>query len=66
MTGRLPATRLACMRTTNLVFAFVIGLAVLSGCSFREAICSDGEYPVQAVNSTTGRARRANNRRPAM
>ena len=42
--------------------AVVLGGAALSvlflsgGCSSPEAICSDGEYPVVAVGSTTGRA----------
>jgi hypothetical protein len=40
---------------------FLLGTAVLiagltTGCSIREAICSSGEYPVAAVNSTSGRA----------
>ncbi len=56
MTVTPAGTRLACMRTTRTALVLVFGLSLLGGCSFREAICSGGEYPVQAVNSTSGRA----------
>jgi hypothetical protein len=32
------------------------GLMLVSGCSIRESICRSGEYPVKAVDSTTGGA----------
>ena len=64
MTELFPATRLTCMRTTRTALVLVFGLSLLGGCSFREAICSGGEYPVQAVNSTSGRACVADGEQP--
>lgn len=46
-------------RTWMVAAGVATGVAVavlVSGCGFREAICSSGEYPVAAVRSTTGRA----------
>ena len=39
----------------GLTAASVVGIFLVGGCLFREAICSSGEYPVAAVRSTTGR-----------
>jgi hypothetical protein len=39
-----------------VMLACAAGFCTVSGCGFREAICSSGEYPVAAVRSTTGRA----------
>ncbi|WP_250033898.1 SCO0607 family lipoprotein [Paractinoplanes maris] len=39
-----------------LLVTAVLAAGLTAGCSFREAICSSGEYPVAAVESTTGRA----------
>jgi hypothetical protein len=64
MTALRPATRLTRMRTTRTVLVLVLGLLLLGGCTFREAICSSGEYPVQAVNSLTGRACVADEEQP--
>ncbi|MGX6600966.1 SCO0607 family lipoprotein [Micromonosporaceae bacterium Da 78-11] len=47
-----------------LATAAVAGLFLSSGCSYREAICSSGEYPVKAVNSTTGAACVTNGEEP--
>jgi hypothetical protein len=63
MTGPSGPTRLAVMsphrtrRSLSLITA--AGLAALlltGGCTFQDAMCSDGEYPVKAVDSTTGGA----------
>ncbi len=43
------------MRVISAVLACAAAAAVLSGCSVREAVCSDGEYPVLSVGGT-GRA----------
>ena len=42
---------------------FLPGMILLGGCA-PEAICSDGEYPVAAVRSTTGRACVADDEQP--
>jgi len=41
---------------TPFLLAAALAAGLLSGCSFREAICGSDEYPVAAVDSTTGRA----------
>lgn len=38
-----------------LVAAVAVG-GLAAACSWRESICRSGEYPVAAVDSTTGRA----------
>ncbi|MEV4350274.1 hypothetical protein AB0J83_37940 [Actinoplanes sp. NPDC049596] len=43
-------------RTPFLLAAAVLVAGLTAGCSYREAICSDGESPVAAVDSYTGRA----------
>ena len=39
-----------------LLTAAVAGAFSAGGCTFRDAICSSGEYPVAAVRSATGGA----------
>ncbi|MCY1138059.1 hypothetical protein OWR29_08625 [Actinoplanes sp. Pm04-4] len=44
-------------RRTPLLLALTVAAGGLTaGCTIREAICRSGEYPVAAVDSTTGRA----------
>jgi hypothetical protein len=43
-------------RHISLLLVAAVAAGGLAGCSFREAICRSGEYPVAAVDSTTGRA----------
>lgn len=45
------------VRIPRLVLPAVLAVVLAAGgCSFEEAICSSGEYPVAAVRSRTGRA----------
>ncbi|MFI5840263.1 SCO0607 family lipoprotein [Catenuloplanes sp. NPDC051500] len=53
------------MRTfSRLLSVLALSTVVLSGCSGQEKICRDGEYPVKAVDSTTGRACAPNGEEP--
>ena len=52
------------MGTMKTALAPVFGAVPVGGCSLREAICSSGEYPVQAVGSTSGRACVADGEQP--
>ncbi|GAA3768170.1 hypothetical protein GCM10022379_40060 [Micromonospora maritima] len=53
------ATRILRVRTRIVVVLATVGLSGLlltTGCSYRENICADGEYPVIAVGPDGGRA----------
>lgn len=53
------------MRTfPRLLPVLALAAVVLTGCSGQEKICRDGEYPVKAVDSVTGRACVANDEQP--
>jgi hypothetical protein len=40
--------------TTMTLAAALTGALLTSGCSFQDAICASGDYPVKAVGSTDG------------
>jgi hypothetical protein len=53
------------MRTlSRLLPVLALSAVVLTGCTGQEKICRDGEYPVKAVDSTTGRACTPNGEEP--
>jgi hypothetical protein len=54
MNRSVPGLAVAAMTTV-----FMIG-----GCSFQQAICRNGEYPVKAIGNTTGRACVADDQEP--
>jgi hypothetical protein len=47
-----------------LVVAALATAALAGGCSFKDAICRGGEYPVKAIGNTTGRACVADGQEP--
>ncbi|WP_033344480.1 SCO0607 family lipoprotein [Catenuloplanes japonicus] len=49
---------------SRLLPVLALTAAVAAGCSGQEKICRDGEYPVKAVDSTTGRTCVADDEQP--
>jgi hypothetical protein len=47
-----------------VVVAALAGPLLIGGCSFQDAICRGGEYPVKAVGNATGRACVADGKEP--
>lgn len=53
MTAAAVVGRVAVMRRTLLTATLAAAL-LSAGCTFQDAICGSGEYPVKAVGGTTG------------
>jgi hypothetical protein len=53
------------MRTSAALAAATLAASLaVTGCSLRERVCADGQYPVKAVGNTTGRTCVPNGREP--